>query len=230
MDKQVKDLRDKKIVDFKEDDITRVALRGRGRRRHRRQSGRHLDDQSSPRALRPTAMRCARCLSTVRNMRATDFASDAPIDADLVTYGLDRTRSASLVLHGGRTAPRPGCWLGKETDQGLYVEGRRPDRRRSSSGSGRSATSAKGVNDLRDKTVLSFDPGAATAVDVTLQRRRHLLCCSQRTAKWSLAGSDQAVERRGRDGLRRHARQTQRRAGARRQQPILRPTGSRIRL
>ena len=28
MDKQVKDLRDKKIVDFKEDDVTRIALRG----------------------------------------------------------------------------------------------------------------------------------------------------------------------------------------------------------
>jgi len=189
MDKQVKDLRDKKIVDFKEDDITRVALRGPdGDVIVAKADGNWMIEQ--PTSLRADGNAVRTLLSTVRNMRATEFASDAPSDADLVNYGLqDPQRQLVLTAANGAETR---VLVGKETDQGLYLKaGDRPTA--FIVGKWASRDLSKGVNDLRDKTVLSFDPGAATAVDVTRSDGGHFTLQSK-DGKWSIADSDQAVD------------------------------------
>jgi hypothetical protein len=189
MDKQVKDLRDKKIVDFKEDDITRVALRGPdGDVIVAKADGNWMIEQ--PTSLRADGNAVRTLLSTVRNMRATEFASDAPSDADLVNYGLqDPQRQLVLTAANGAETR---VLVGKETDQGLYLKaGDRPTA--FIVGKWASRDLSKGVNDLRDKTVLSFDPGAATAVDVT-RSDGGLFTLQSKDGKWSLADSDQAVD------------------------------------
>ena len=61
---------------------------------------------------------------------------------------------------------------------------------------------SKGVNDLRDKTVLSFDPGSATAVEVARGDGGRFTLRSA-DGKWSLEGSDQPVDDERRRRVRR---------------------------
>jgi hypothetical protein len=188
VDKQVKDLRDKKIVEFKEDDVSRVALRGPDGEVvvAKRDGGWQLEQP----AAKPADANAVRALlSTVRNLRATDFPNDAPAEADLATYGLDPPqRQLALTTADGKDVR---LLVGKETDQGLYVK------------TGDKATTyivgkwvakdlAKGPNDLRDKTIVSFDPKSVTAVEVALgDGGRYVLRSAD--GKWSLEGSDQPV-------------------------------------
>jgi hypothetical protein len=162
MDKQPKDLRDKKVVDFKDDEITRIALRGpQGAVALAKQDGAWTITQ--PAAYKADANAVRALLSTVRNLRATDFANDAPADADLVTYGLDNP-DRELVLRAGEGATVT-LLLGKESEQGLYAKaGDKP----TVFVVGKWVTTdlSKGVNDLRDKSLLSFDPAAVTAIEV----------------------------------------------------------------
>lgn len=187
VDKQVKDLRDKKIVDFKEDDVTRIALRGPdGDVTLAKVDGAWQLEQPAMKAD-PSAVRAL--VSTVRNLRATDFANDAPADADLVTYGLETPQRQVVFTLAGGTDVR--LLVGKETDQGIYVKtGDRPTT--FIVGKWFAKDLAKGPNDLRDKTVLSFDPGAALAVDVTRGDGGHFGLRSA-NGKWSLENSDQEI-------------------------------------
>lgn len=189
MDKQVKDLRDKKIVDFKEEDVTRLALRGpKGDVVLTKVDGDWEIEQ--PTAYRADGNAVRALLSTVRNVRATDFASDAPSDTDLASYGLAPPQH-QLVLSGG-DGKEVRLLVGTETDQGLYVKtGDRPTT--FIVGKWLSRDLGKGVNDLRDKTVLSFDPGAATAVEVARGDGGYYTLRSA-DGKWTLADSDQIVD------------------------------------
>jgi hypothetical protein len=189
MDKQVKDLRDKKIVDFKEEEVTRLALRGpEGDVVLVKAEGDWKIEQ--PAAYRADGNAVRALLSAVRNMRATDFASDAPSEADLTTYGLDNPQR-QLVLNAG-DGQEIRLLVGKETEEGLYVK---PADRPTTFIVGKflSRDLAKGVDDLRDKTVLSFDPGAATAIEVAHDDGGRFVLRSA-DGKWSLEGSDQAVD------------------------------------
>src|SRR5262249_23051516 len=102
-------------------------------------------------------------LSTVHNLRATDFASDAPSDADLANYGLEPPqRQLTLVAADGAETR---VLVGKDADQGLYVKS--ADRPTTFIvGKWASRDLSKGVNDLRDKTVLTFDPSAPTTIEI----------------------------------------------------------------
>jgi hypothetical protein len=163
MDKQPKDLRDKKIVEFKDDDITRIALRNaQGAIAMAKkdsvwsieQPGTYKADSNAVRAL----------LSTVRNLRATDFANDAPAAADMAAYGLDNPER-ELVLRTGEGAAVT-LMVGKESEEGLYVKaGDKPTV--FVVGKWVSTDLDKGVNDLRDKSLLGFEPAAVTAIEVS---------------------------------------------------------------
>ena len=188
MDKQVKDLRDKKIVELKEDDIVRIALHGPDGDVLLTKSGGNWQIEQ-PTALRADGNAVRALLSGVRNLRATDFASDAPSDADLATYGLDTPKSQLVFTAADGTETR--LLVGKENDQGLYVK--TADRPTTFVvGKYASHDLTKTLNDLRDKTVLSFDPGSVTALDVSRADGGHFMLHSA-DGKWSLEGSDQAV-------------------------------------
>src|SRR5262245_26521203 len=187
MDKQVKDLRDKKIVECQEDAVTRLALRGPEGDVVLAKSDSNWKIEQ-PAAYRADGNAVRSLLSAVHNLRATDFASDAPTDADLANYGLDTPQRQVLLNAGDGKEIR--LLVGKETDQGLYVK------------SADTPTTyvvgkfvardlSKGIGDLRDKTVLSFDPGAPTAIEVAHGDGRFTLRSAD--GKWSLEGSDQAI-------------------------------------
>lgn len=189
MDKQVKDLRDKKIVEFKEDDVSRIALRGPdGDVVLAKVEGSWKIEQPTAYRADPNAVRAL--LSTVRNLRATDFANDAPSDADLATYGLD-TPQRQLVLTTA-DGKETRLLVGKEVEQGLYVKSAdRP----TTFLVGKYVTRdlGKGVGDLRDKTVLSFDPGSATSVEIVRADGGQFALRSAE-GKWSLEGSEQPLD------------------------------------
>jgi hypothetical protein len=196
MDKQVKDLRDKKIVDFKEEDISRIALHGPdGDVLLTKADGNWTIQQ--PASYRADGNAVRAMLTALHNLRATDFASDAPSDADLATYGLDAPPRQLLLTTADGTEVR--LLVGKETDQGLYLK--TADRPTTFVvGKWASRDLSKGVGDLRDKTVLSFDPGAVTAIEVTHADGGHFALHSA-DGKWSLEGSDQAVNAAAVDGF-----------------------------
>jgi len=189
MDKQVKDLRDKKIVDFKEDDIARVALRGpEGDVVVAKADGTWKIEQ--PTAYPADANAVRSLLSSVHNLRATDFASDAPSEADLATYGLEPPQRQLTFI--GANGAETRLLVGKETDQGLYLKAADQP---TTYIVGKWATRdlSKGVNDLRDKTVLTFDPSAPTAIEVVHGDGARFTLRSA-DGKWSIDGSDQPVD------------------------------------
>jgi hypothetical protein len=188
MDKQVKDLRDKKILDFKEDQITRVALHGpEGDVVLAKTDGNWTIEK--PVAFKADGNAVRSLITSVRNLRATDFASDAQSDADLATFGLNTPQRQLVFISGDGKETR--LLVGKETDQGLYVKGDAPTTFVVAKYASRDL--AKGVNDLRDKTVLTFDPAAATTVEV-LHADGGRFTLRSADGKWSLDGSDQPID------------------------------------
>jgi hypothetical protein len=189
VDKQPKDLRDKKIVEFKDEDITHIALRGpQGSVALAKQDGGWNIVQPAAYKADPNAVRAL--LSTVRNLRATDFANDAPSRDDLAAYGLaDPERE--LVLRAGDRGPAVTLLLGQERDDGLYVKsGEKPTV--FVVGKWVAADLSKDVNALRDKTVLSFDPAAVTAIEVARGDGEQFTLTRGETA-WTLAGVEGAA-------------------------------------
>lgn len=188
MDKQPKDLRDKKVVEFKDDDITHIALRGpQGAIAMAKKDGTWTIEQPGTYKADPNAVKAL--LSTVRNLRATDFANDAPSGADMATYGLDNPER-ELVLRAGQ-GQAVTLRLGKENDQGLYVKsGDKP----TVFVVGKWVTSdlSKGVNDLRDKALLSFEPAAVGSVEVA-RADGGTFTLTRKDDKWSLPGTEGAA-------------------------------------
>jgi hypothetical protein len=188
MDKQPKDLRDKTIISFDDSAVSGIELRSpNGAVVLDKQDGnwsiaapsQHRADNNAVRAL----------LSTVRNLRATDFANDNPAPADLAAYGLDQP-AHQLVLRTGADQTVT-LQVGKEFEQGLYV---RTADRPTVFVIGKWATKDldKGVGDLRDKTILTFDPTQAGSIAVTRgDGGAYLLTATD--GKWALSGSDQPV-------------------------------------
>jgi hypothetical protein len=162
MDKKVKDLRDKTIINFADKDVNKVELQGDGKDiRLVQKDGNWTIEQPGPYAADAAAMRSF--LSTVRAMRAVDFPDDHP--TDLSTYGLDQPRLKVTLFLGKDNVART-VLLGKETDKKeVYVqESEHPTVYTVSDWVFRDVN--KNLDDLRDKTVLAFDRDKITAVDV----------------------------------------------------------------
>lgn len=186
VDKQAKDLRDKSIVSFNDGDVSAITLAGgaappvelakKDGNWWIEQPARYRADNNAVRAL----------LSTIRTLRATDFANDNPAAADLATYGLAPPQR-QLVLHtgGDKTITLD---VGSATDQGLYLK---TSERPTAFVVGKWVQSdlGKGVNELRDKTLLTFDPTAATAIAVTRADGASFTLVAK-DGQWTLEGSD----------------------------------------
>ncbi|MBX3025526.1 DUF4340 domain-containing protein [bacterium] len=185
VDKQPKDLRDKTIVGFNDADVTAVTLSasdGNAVELAKKdgnwwieQPARYRADNNAVRAL----------LSTVRNLRATDFANDNPAPADLATYGLTPPqRQLALRAGADKTITLD---VGNATDQGLYVKS--SDRPTVFVvGKWVQSDLSKGVNELRDKTLLTFDPTAAAAIAVSRADGADFTLVSK-DGQWALEGA-----------------------------------------
>jgi hypothetical protein len=189
VDKQPRDLRDKAIVTFNDADATALTVRGAGGAAVQlaKQDGDWRIEQ--PVALRADNNAVRALLSTLRNLRATDFANDAPAPADLATYGLAPPERELTVQAG--TDKTVTLQVGKSTDQGIYVKtGDRPTV--FVVGKWVSSDLGKGVNELRDKTLLAFDPSDARRIAVTRGDGASYTLESQ-DGKWTLAGVEAPV-------------------------------------
>ena len=191
LNKQPKDLRDKQLLTFQDDDVTRVVVKPAGGaavtllRKDKDdwtiEPGNHRGD--------PTEVRSY--LSALRSTRATDFPDDAP--ADLATYGLDSPRLAVSVITGKEGAEATQTIvLGAEATQGSQkvVYAKRADRPTVYAlGEWSLRNLSKTAGQLRDKTVLGFDP--ARVGRVVLERTDGATVTLVRgDAGWTLEGAE----------------------------------------
>jgi hypothetical protein len=170
LNKQAKDLRDKEILRFQDDDVQRVEITaddGRTTTLVRK-------DKDSwtlePGGLVADVTEARSYLSSLRSTRAVDFPDDAP--ADLGRYGLSTPRLTVTVATGKDGAETQTLLLGGERTEGSQKQ---VYAKRASTptvyalGEWSLRTLGKTAAQLRDKTVLGFD--TARVGEVAIERK-----------------------------------------------------------
>lgn len=185
LDKQVKDLRDKSIVGFSDDELQRVEVSGSGGEMAlAKKDGAWVIER--PAAFAADASNVRSFLSSLRAMRATDFPDDAP--SDLSQYGLDAPQLTIRLLVGKDNAEKTIRFGSKQSDKKeLYVQ---------TSGLPTIYTVSefslkelsKGPNELRDKTVLAFTRDDAAAIDVRHKDGTQLRLLRGDDKQWRVEG------------------------------------------
>jgi hypothetical protein len=191
LNKQVKDLRDKQILAFQDDDVKKVEIAAAGApvvTVTRKDKDAWTIDPGDY-AADPTEVRSY--LSTLRSTRATDFPDDAP--ADLGKYGLGTPQLTVSVFTGKDGAEQQSLLLGAASTEGttkLVYAKRANGPTVYSLGEWTQKNLAKTVGALRDKTVLGFD--AARIGKVVLTRKDGTAVTMVRSDKgdWQLEGPD----------------------------------------
>jgi hypothetical protein len=185
MDKKVKDLRDKTILNFADNDVQKIEIHGEGKDiTFAQKDAKWSIEQPGPYAADDTTMRSF--LSTLRSMRAVDFPDDQP--SNLSTYGLDNPR-LKVMLYLGKDNAQKEVRIGAETEKKeVYLQT-----------SGQPAVYtvsdwivrdlSKSVADFRDKTLLAFDRDKITAVDVKRRDGEYKLVRGD-DQQWRVAGVD----------------------------------------
>ncbi len=163
VDKKVKDLRDKTVLQIAEEsEVHKIRLEGEGRAvTLERKDGQWRLVEPIEAAADPATVRSF--LATVRSLRAVDFPDDNP--SELGKYGLDAPRRIVTVWQGKENDQRQ-LLLGKENEQKqLFVKaGNRPNIYAVSDWVYRDLD--KNPTDFRDKTVLAFDKDKARSIEV----------------------------------------------------------------
>jgi hypothetical protein len=190
IDKQVRDLRDKQLLAFEDDDVVRVEVAKPGAPPTvlaRTGDGWTVGPGGQP--ADPTEVRTY--LASLRTTRAVDFPDDAP--ADLGKYGLATPRLTVTVATGKDGATTQQLLVGAEapgeTAKQIYVK--RPDRPTVFAvGEWALRSFDKDAAALRDKTVLAFDPAALGRM--VLERKEGAGATFVRTADgaWTVDGAD----------------------------------------
>lgn len=184
MDKKVKDLRDKVLIDFADNDVQQLDVTGEGKQLQLVQK----DDKWSiaqPAAYAADGAAVRSFLSTLRSMRATDFPDDRP--SDLGTYGLDNPQ-LKITLHLGKDNAEKTILLGKENDKKeVYVQrGGQPTVYTVSDWVFRDLN--KNPADFRDKTVLAFDRDKITAIELKRKDGSHSRLVHGANKQWQVEG------------------------------------------
>ena len=184
MDKKVKDLRDKTIIDFADSDVQQVDMSGAGTQLQLVQK----DDKWSieqPAAYAADGSTVRSFLSTLRSMRATDFPDDRP--SDVGAYGLDNPR-LKITLRLGKDNAEKSILVGKENDKKeIYVQrGGQPTVYTVSDWVFRDLN--KNPADFRDKTVLAFDRDKVTAVELKRKDGSHVKLLHGANKQWQVDG------------------------------------------
>lgn len=186
MDKQVKDLRDKQIVTYVDDDVTGIALQGPGRDvRLGKVDGKWRFEQPGDYAVDETTVRAF--LSTLRTLRATDFATDTA--GDLAPYGLDNPQ-LTITISVANEAERKQILIGGENDkkENYIKTAARPTVY--TVGDWASRDLNKGVNDFRDKTVLAFPRDQVARLEIKSANEAAIVLTRGADKTWTLAGAD----------------------------------------
>lgn len=185
MTKTLSDLRDRELMAFKVDDIRKIDLEREGLPTV--ELDKHGDQWSIVKPARYLAdlTQVRQLLSALANARVADFISDYP--PSVTQYGLERPRLTVAVSTGKAEQSQSLLFGGKQTEagkDGIYV--RRGERTGVYTVHQYVMDEAdKSVFDLRDKTVLVFNPAAVQSVTVTAAKSFSL---SRAGGKWQLAG------------------------------------------
>lgn len=193
INKQPKDLRDKQILSFQDDDVQRVEIAKAGA--PALTLTRKDKDQwtITPGDLPADASEVRSYLAGLRSTRASDFPDDA--GTDLAKYGLDKPRLTVTVATGKDGAATEQLLVGGESSgeqtKSVYVKrGSAPTIYAVGEWAFRSLD--KDAAALRDKTVLAFDPERVGRV--VLERKEGTGATFVRTpsGNFTLEGVDEA--------------------------------------
>lgn len=170
LNKQAKDLRDKQLLAFQDDEVTRVDITETGTpattlvRKDKDawtvDPGGHPADATEVRSY----------LASLRAARAVDFPDDAP--ADLAKYGLDQPRLAVTITTSKEGSAPKTLLLGAEStqDNQKQVYAKRADGQTVYAlGEWSYRSLDKNPGQFRDKTVVGFD--SARVGRVTVERK-----------------------------------------------------------
>jgi hypothetical protein len=196
LNKQVKDVRDKSVLAFKDDDVTKIEIRPQGGAPVTlvKQPGKDAPDAAwtvapGDHPADPTEVRSY--LSSLRATRATDFPDDHP--TDLAKYGLTDPRLAVTVTTGkDATATAQTLLVGGETTEGSQklVYAKRDDQPTVYAlGDWSFRTLGKTAGQFRDKTVLGFDP-ARVGRAVLERKDGGAITMARADGAWKVEGAD----------------------------------------
>jgi hypothetical protein len=165
LNKQAKDLRDKQLLAFQDDDVSRVTIAAADGKTttlaRKDKDSWTVDPGDYPADL--TEVRSY--LSSLRATRAVDFPDEAP--TDLAKYGLDKPTRTVTVYTGKEGKASQALLLGKETTEGtqkqIYAKTASAPTVYAL-GDWTVQSLRKDVAALRDKTVLGFDPSRVGTV------------------------------------------------------------------
>ena len=189
LNKQAKDVRDKSILAFKDDDVSRVEIKAengdtvtlvrKDKEAWTVEPGDHPGDTTEVRSY----------LSSLRSMRAVDFPDDHP--QDLGKYGLAAPRLTVTVATGADGAASQALLVGAETTEGSQkqIYAKRGDQPTVYAlGDWTFRTLAKPPSQFRDKTVLGFDP--ARVGKVAFERKdAGTVTLARPEGKWTVEGA-----------------------------------------
>jgi hypothetical protein len=198
LNKQAKDLRNKDLLVFQDDDVKQVEIKAsdgatvtlvrKDKDAWTVGPGDHPADSTEARSY----------LSSLRSTRAADFPDDAPID--LKKYGLDAPRltvtvatdkdTKTLLLGGESTAGAQGTPQG--TTKQIYAKrGDQPTVYAVGDWTFRSL--AKNPAQFRDKTVLGFDPARVKTVALERKDGSGVTLTRGEQGTWQIEGGEAAA-------------------------------------
>ncbi len=188
LNKQAKDLRDKQIVTFQDDDVQRIDIvsgDGAAPTTLVRKDKDSWTVQPGDKPADPTEVRSY--LSSLRTTRATDFPDDAP--TDLAKYGLDKPRLTVTVATGKDGAETQSLLLGAEGTQGSTKEvyAKRANQPTIYGiGDWTVKSLGKTAGDFRDKTVLAFDTSRVAKLTIERKEGNGATLVRGADGKWSV--------------------------------------------
>jgi hypothetical protein len=195
VNKNINDLRSRILVALKPEDVSKVIF-DHGEGAPTIEIDRSGDNWTIVKPNRYPADKAAvqEVLDTITGAHVADFIDDNP--SDLAKYGL-ASPSLSVELYGGKTNAKESMLFGfkqpETSKSGVYVRrGEGNDRPVATVADNVLSAGNKTLSDLRDKTVLTFDPSKVDRVkllggpvDETLQRASG--------GKWNVTGAGRTV-------------------------------------
>jgi hypothetical protein len=187
--KQAKDLREKQIVAFQDDQVKKVEILredGKNTTLVRKDADAWVIE---PGGLPADLTEVRSYLSSVRSARAIDFPDDAP--ADLAKYGLgaprltvrvttgtDADAQTSALVFGGETTVNSAKQIYAKRDDAAPVY---------TVGDWAFRSLNKTTDELRDKSILGFDP--ARVHDLRIERRDGVVALGRTDGGWRVEGA-----------------------------------------
>lgn len=163
LDKKLADFRDKTILSFADDALSRIEIRNQEREIVLTQSsGVWTIDTPGPYRADTTTVRSL--LSSLRALRISEFVDDAP--GDLAEFGFDAPRLRIRLLEGPDDIEKQLVFGAKGNDKNEPYVQSKSSPTIYTVGEFTLRELDKNLNELRDKTILSFDRERADRVEV----------------------------------------------------------------